>query len=403
VAETGKILAGVNQRVVDTLSAGVACNTTEAAPAPVLSLAGVSKAFGALRAVNRINLSVRRGEFFTLLGPSGCGKTTTLRMVAGLEQPDEGEIWLRGRAVAIAAQHRFLPPEQRNLGMVFQSYAVWPHMTVFENVAYALRLRHWNNRNIRDRVGEVLALVGLSGLEERPAPLLSGGQQQRLALCRALVYEPDVLLLDEPFSNLDAKLREQMRVELKRLHERLNITVLFVTHDQLEALSLSDTIAVMSAGVVEQMGSPKVLYEQPRSAFVRDFIGQTLLLPGHFRRTLADGACEVDLDEALRAPASLRAQLSSQSAAPVARGQAVHVAIRPEEVQLISEDQLLDSTNILSAVVEATLFVGERYQVSLKLHNGQHVLLHVPRSRECKQGQVVFLRLQPESAAAWLR
>jgi ABC-type Fe3+/spermidine/putrescine transport system ATPase subunit len=245
--------------------------------------------------------------------------------------------------------------------------------------------------------------VGLGGLEERPAPLLSGGQQQRLALSRALVYEPDVLLLDEPFSNLDAKLRESMRLELKRLHQRLNMTVLFVTHDQLEALSLSDAIAVMNAGVVEQMGSPKILYEQPGSSFVRDFLGQTLLLPGHFKRMLADGACEIDLDHDLRARGPLQAQLARQSARPISRGLPVHVAIRPEEIQLISGDLPLDPTNIISGVVDATLFVGERYQVSVKLHNGQQVLLHLPRSRECEPGQVACLRLQPESATAWPR
>jgi ABC-type Fe3+/spermidine/putrescine transport system ATPase subunit len=235
----------------------------------VLRLAGVSKLFGLAPAVDRVSLEIQRGEIFTLLGPSGCGKTTTLRLVAGLERPDAGEIVLRGRVVASAARRLFVAPHKRNLGMVFQSYAIWPHMTVFENVAYPLRLRGTTGAVVRDKVVRVLDLVGLSGLEERSATLLSGGQMQRLALCRSLVYEPDLLLLDEPFSNLDAKLREQMRVELKLLQRRLGVTVLFVTHDQIEALSLSDRIAVMQRGRVEQVGTPRDLYERPGSPFVR--------------------------------------------------------------------------------------------------------------------------------------
>ncbi len=224
--------------------------------------------------MDRASLDVRRGEVFTLLGPSGCGKTTTLRLVAGLERPDGGEITLRGRVVASAPRRVFVAPNRRNLGMVFQSYAIWPHMTVFENVAYPLTLRGLGRGgDPRSRVARVLDLVGLAGMEARSATLLSGGQMQRLALCRALVYEPDLLLLDEPFSNLDAKLREQMRLELRVLQRRLGITVLFVTHDQIEALSLSDRIAVMRQGRVEQVGPPRSLYEQPASAFVRDFLG----------------------------------------------------------------------------------------------------------------------------------
>ena len=263
---------------------------------PLLQLKQVTKRFNDQVVVHHVDLTLRRGEFFTLLGPSGCGKTTTLRMVAGLERPDGGEIVLRGRPVASAASGHFDPPEKRNLGMVFQSYAIWPHMTVFENVAYPLELRRQPRATIRARVAEVLDLVGLAGLEQRPATQLSGGQQQRLALCRALVYEPDLILLDEPFSNLDAKLREQMRVELKLLQQRLNVTVLFVTHDQLEALSLSDTIAVMNLGRLEQVGTPRALYDGPGSPFVRDFIGQNVLLDGHVREVLDSRRAVVGID-----------------------------------------------------------------------------------------------------------
>src|SRR2546426_236624 len=246
----------------------------------VLRLDGVTKVFGAVRALDGASLEVERGEIFTLLGPSAYGKTATLRLVAGLEHPDAVEIARRGRVVASVARRVFVAPHKRNLGMVFQSYAIWPHMNVFENVAYPLRLRGVKRSVVAEKVTRVLDLVGLAGLDERGATLLSGGQMQRLALCRALVYEPDLLLLDEPFSNLDAKLREQMRVELKLLQRRLGITVLFVTHDQIEALSLSDRIAVMQRGRVEQVGAPRELYERPASAFVRDFLGQTVILRG---------------------------------------------------------------------------------------------------------------------------
>src|SRR5207244_1944821 len=237
-------------------------------------------------------------EIFTLLGPSGCGKTTTLRLVAGLEHPDAGEIALRGRVVASVSRRVFVAPHKRNLGMVFQSYAIWPHMNVFENVAYPLRLRGVKRSVVAEKVTRVLHLVGLAGRDERGATLMSGGQMQRLALCRALVYEPDLLLLDEPFSNLDAKLREQMRVELKVLQRRLGVTVLFVTHDQIEALSLSDRVAVMQSGRVEQVGAPRALYERPASAFVRDFLGQTVILRGVVKE-LASETVGVAMDGAL--------------------------------------------------------------------------------------------------------
>src|SRR5437763_312066 len=229
----------------------------------VLRLVGVSKFFGAVKAVDRVSLDVTEGEILTLLGPSGCGKTTTLRMAIGLERCSEGEILYQGRVVDSARVH--VPTHKRNMGMVFQSYAIWPHMTVFENVAYPLRVRGVKGSKVREEVQRVLELVDLPGLGERPATMLSGGQQQRVALARSLVFEPRILLLDEPFSNLDAKLREQMRAELRVLQRRLGITVLFVTHDQVEALSLSDRIAVMNAGHVEQIGTPTELYLDPRT------------------------------------------------------------------------------------------------------------------------------------------
>src|SRR5215469_12603774 len=240
----------------------------------------VSRNFGEIAAVSGIDLRVNEGEFVTLLGPSGCGKTTTLRMVAGLEQNTGGRISIDNEVVSDAASRVFVPSERRRLGMVFQSYAIWPHMTVFENVAYPLRVRRVKERETRQAVERALAMVGLAGLADRPAPNLSGGQQQRVALARSLVFEPQILLLDEPFSNLDARLRAQMRAELKMLQRRLAVTVVLVTHDQVEALSVSDRIAVMRQGRLEQLGTPQQLYREPASVPVRDFVGRTIVLKG---------------------------------------------------------------------------------------------------------------------------
>jgi ABC-type Fe3+/spermidine/putrescine transport system ATPase subunit len=363
----------------------------------VLQLTGVSKLFGAAPAVDGTSLEVRRGEVFTLLGPSGCGKTTTLRLVAGLERPDAGEITLRGRPVASASRGLFVPPHKRNLGMVFQSYAIWPHMTVFENVAYPLRLRGAAGRAVRDKVTRVLELVGLSGLEARSATLLSGGQMQRLALCRSLVYEPDLLLLDEPFSNLDAKLREQMRVELKLLQRRLGVTVLFVTHDQIEALSLSDRIAVMQRGRVEQVGAPRELYERPATAFVRDFLGQTVILRGRVAGGTPE-AVSVKLDGVFGR------RLVAGRPAPettVAAGAEVYVAVRPEDITVTAADGGRPDEHGLPGVIETLLFVGDRYEVRVSLGGEQRILLLLPRARDWREGQRVQLAFGAEAASVW--
>src|SRR5499425_3559945 len=374
-------------------SVGAEPGTTET----VLSLDRVTKLFGTARAVDDVSLSIRRGEIFTLLGPSGCGKTTTLRLVAGLEHPDEGEIILRDRVVASARRRLFLPPNRRNLGMVFQSYAVWPHMTVFENVAYPLQLRRVSRAVIRDKVARVLDLVGLGGLSERPGTLLSGGQMQRLALCRALVYEPDLLLLDEPFSNLDAKLREQMRVELKLLQRRLGLTVLFVTHDQIEALSLSNRIAVMHRGRAEQIGSPRSLYEEPGSAFVRDFLGQTVILKGTIDRA---GSPTV----AVMLEGSLAGRTLAGRGAPGATlsvGAGAHVAVRPEDIEVASHEQPAAPGHTLDGVIEALLFVGDRYEARVALSDEQRILLFLARGGEWREGQRLRLHFPPDAVSVW--
>src|SRR5690349_5350313 len=245
-----------------------------------LAARSIVKRFGRVTAVDGVSFEVKQGAVLTLLGPSGCGKTTTLRVVAGFERPDEGEVDIEGRTVVAPARGAFVPPEKRGLGMVFQSYAIWPHMTVFQNVAYGLVARRVPAADIRRRVEQALAMVGLAGLGERPATRLSGGQQQRVALARSLVGEPRVLLLDEPLSNLDAKLRERMRVELKQLQKRLGVTTVYVTHDQTEALALSDRIIVMEAGRIVQQGDGREIYRHPRSRFVVDFVGHANLVDG---------------------------------------------------------------------------------------------------------------------------
>jgi iron(III) transport system ATP-binding protein len=250
---------------------------------------GVSRHFGSVVAVNSIDLSVRPGEFVTLLGPSGCGKTTTLRMVAGLEQNTAGTISIGDRVVSDADAGFFVPPDRRQLGMVFQSYAIWPHMTVFDNVAYPLRIRRRPKDEIHKRVMQALRLVEMEPYAERPAPALSGGQQQRVAIARALVFEPEVLLLDEPLSNLDTRLRTQMGDEFRSLQKRLNITSLYVTHDQEEAMALSDRVVVMQEGRILQVGVPEEIYQRPRSQAVAAFFGSPNLLAGHVAQCSPDG------------------------------------------------------------------------------------------------------------------
>jgi iron(III) transport system ATP-binding protein len=254
-------------------------------------------------AVDGVSFDVRPGQMFTLLGPSGCGKTTTLRSIAGLERPDSGEIVVSGRVLFSSSQKVNLRANERGLGMVFQSYAIWPHMNVLNNVAFPLQVlardRRPPRREIKERVREVLRLVQLEGLAERQATDLSGGQQQRLALARALVMQPPLLLLDEPLSNLDAKLREEMRFELKRLQQTLGITAVYVTHDQVEALAISNSVAVMRDGRIEQTGKPRDVYERPSSRFVADFIGISNFIDGDIAEVGSDGSYTVRSSEGI--------------------------------------------------------------------------------------------------------
>ncbi len=350
-------------------------------------------------AVNGVSLEIQQGEVFTLLGPSGCGKTTTLRVVAGLETPEKGSIFFGDEPVVISERHYYLPPERRNVGMVFQSYAIWPHMTVGENVAFPLKVRRRPRAEIRQQVARVLELVGMPGLEDRPGPLLSGGQQQRVALARALVSEPKLLLLDEPFSNLDAKLREQMRIELKLLQKRLNIAILFVTHDQIEALSLSDEIAIMDRGVVQQKGSPKLLYEQPSNGFVRDFVGKTVLLKGSVQSSNPSGQVSVGIE------GSPNCTVFGHCYQPegLMIGQRAYVALRPEDVEILPSNSIAPPAGTIPGVVETSFFIGERIEYEVKVEGQERkIRIYGPRQDHLEDGGKVWIKPRPEGHSAWL-
>ncbi len=281
-------------------------------------ITAVTKLFGEVKAVDDFNAVIRDGEFVSILGPSGCGKTTMLRMVAGFENGDRGDIHIGEVLVSSAERKLFVPPERRNIGMVFQSYAVWPHMTVFDNVAYPLKIKRLPKEELERKTNHVLELVHLTGYEKRLPSQLSGGQQQRVALARALVGEPRLLLLDEPLSNLDAKLRESMRFEIKELQKQLKVTVVYVTHDQAEAMAMSDRIVVMDKGVIQQTGTPEEIYDTPANRIIADFIGLTNFVDAEAR------------DGLVRVPALGLTIESPQTFS----GKAV-VAIRPEYVSLV--------------------------------------------------------------------
>jgi ABC-type Fe3+/spermidine/putrescine transport system ATPase subunit len=348
-------------------------------------------------AVKNLSLDVYDGEIVTLLGPSGCGKTTTLRLVAGLEVPDNGDIFFGDRPVVMTSKRLCLPPDKRNVGMVFQSYAIWPHMTVAENVAFPLKARKFPRKEIGDRVRRVLELVGMAGFEDRPGPLLSGGQQQRVALARALVTEPRVLLLDEPFSNLDAKLREQMRISVKLLQKRLNIALLFVTHDQIEALSLSNRIALMNSGVVQQEGHPRLLYEQPVNEFVRDFVGRTLLFKGKVQTSNPSGQMAIALAGAPDCIVFGR----TYNPGGIKAGESVYIGVRPEDVEILPQLGSEVPSGMIGGTAQAALFIGERIEYQVEVDGQREMVIYGERHKPIEEGSKVWLKLRPDGHSAW--
>ena len=348
---------------------------------PNLRLVNLLKQFGRVTAVNRVSLDIEDGEILTLLGPSGCGKTTTLRCIAGFVIPDDGEIYLGERHVT------GLPPEKRDIGFVFQNYALWPHMTVYDNLAFGLRLRGIDRSAVKERVDKALALVRLSGFAERYPRQLSGGQQQRIALARALVIEPTVLLLDEPLSNLDAQLREEMRFEIRELQKNLGITAVYVTHDQAEALALSDRIAVMNKGVLTQVGAPEEIYNRPSNRFVAGFIGLSSFVEGTITQLEAEAGCAVVTTRDRLNICVPRDNLQPE--------QKVTLAIRPEHITLKTGAAELKGTNVLSGEVIRSAYLGD--VIDYRIGIGQWVLrVHTPADQLLPPGQLVQVMIPPQ-------
>jgi ABC-type Fe3+/spermidine/putrescine transport system ATPase subunit len=353
---------------------------------PILRVRGLTKVYDGTRVVDDVSFDLNAGEVLTILGPSGCGKSTTLRVIAGLEQPEGGEIWIRGRLVA--SRTVMVAPEVRKVGLVFQSYAIWPHMTVAENIDYPLKVRRIERDTIAAKVAEMIHLMRLDGLDGRMPTELSGGQQQRVALARALVYEPDLLLLDEPLSNLDSVLRKEMRAQLKALQARLATTVLYVTHDQEEAMSLSSRVAVMNRGVIEQIGTPSAIYEQPVTRFVQDFVGQVIRLRGVTegdppRVRIGSGAIEVATEGHAMPPA----------------GTAVEVSMRPEDVLLRTSP----ASNCLEGEIVEVTYYGDRLECAIRIDGSQPqvIIVNAKKRQQAAPGDHIFLGIDAAQVRLW--
>ena len=335
--------------------------------------------YGKTVAVDGVDLDIGKGEFMTFLGPSGCGKTTTLRMIAGLIEPTDGEIRVGGKLLSSPGT-KVVPPEKRNMGMVFQSYAVWPHMTVFENVAFPLRNLKKSKEEIGKRVRDALELVKLYGLEDRYPSNLSGGQQQRVALARAMAIEPDILLFDEPLSNLDAKLREEMRFELKEIQRRIGVTSIYVTHDQAEAMAISDRIAVMSHGQIKQIGKPREIYDSPEDPFTAEFIGLANFFPG--KATSEKTVCLAG-----------RQELEIDGCRELNMGADVILSIRPHNIKIYKE--VNKTRNELQGIVEKGAYLGDK--VDYRVRVGDSILrIQTPPGEVFTEGTKVCLHLPAE-------
>jgi iron(III) transport system ATP-binding protein len=351
-----------------------------------IEIQNLFKSFKDVVAINRIQLDIDQGEMLTLLGPSGCGKTTTLRCVAGLEKPQEGDIVIDGNPMISKG---FVPPSKRGIGMVFQNYAVWPHMKVFNNIVYGLKLQKVPGQRIREKAQKVLELVGLQGLEDRYPSQLSGGQQQRVALARALVTNPKVLLLDEPLSNLDAKLREELRFEIKSLVRRMGITSVYVTHDQAEAMVISDRIAVMNAGNVVQIGTPDEIYKRPASKFVADFIGTMNFIPGKIEQSGQD-------TEGVRVATEMGEKVWCKifADADTSIGKTVFASIRPEDVTVFAEVPQV-TENVYEGTIAHKAYMGNLLYYFVKISDTM-IRVQVPHHMPQDEGETLFLFLDPD-------
>ncbi|MEY4880072.1 MAG: putative transporter, ATP-binding component involved in an Fe3+ transport system [Pseudomonadota bacterium] len=351
-----------------------------------LELIGLTKKFGDAAAVSKVDLAVEQGQFVCLLGPSGCGKTTTLRLIAGFLTPDGGEIRVGGRVLSRAGSSE--PPERRNMSMIFQSYALWPHMTVFENVAYGLRLRRLPKTEIQSRTDTILAVTKLHMLRDRYPGELSGGQQQRVSLARALVVKPETLLLDEPLSNLDANLREEMRIEIRSLHDQFRYTTVYVTHDQTEAMTTADLVVVMNQGGIDQAGSPEDIYKRPASEFVARFIGGTNILRG-----IRMG------NDAVKCANGLVLRCDSGDFA--AAGETA-VSVRHHDIELKAERPPGD-TNVVSGTVARQIYLGSHRDYLVEIEGGEKIRAVAPVSVDMPTGKSVWLYLAPEHCRALAR
>jgi iron(III) transport system ATP-binding protein len=349
-----------------------------------VELKELTKRYGSQAVVDRVDLTVEHGSLVCLLGPSGCGKTTTLRLVAGFLEPDGGEIRVAGKA--LSAPGAVVPPERRNMSMIFQSYALWPHMTIAQNVAYGLTVRKLPREEIGRRVAEMLAVAQMSRYADRYPAELSGGQQQRVALARALVVKPETLLLDEPLSNLDANLREEMRFELRRLHDEFRYTTIYVTHDQQEAMTAADRIVVMREGRIEQAGSPNDVYERPATEFVARFIGGTNILKGPH---LGDNVVRCG-----------GISLHCGQGAPAATGETA-VSIRPQEIRL--SERAAEGVNRARGIVERQVYLGSSRDYLVRLPGDTALRVITPREIDIAAGREVTVELPPASCRALAR
>ena len=347
-----------------------------------VDLRGLTKRFGAIAVVDQVSLRIDHGQLVCLLGPSGCGKTTTLRLIAGFLEPSEGEIHVGDRLVS--SKLRTLPPEQRKMSMIFQSYALWPHMTVTENIVYGLRLRKIDRATIAKKLDVILKATKLEILAQRYPGELSGGQQQRVALARALIVEPETLLLDEPLSNLDANLREEMRFEIRRLHDEYRYTTVYVTHDQSEAMTTADLIAVMNAGKIDQLGTPEDIYDRPQSEFVARFIGASNVIKGTAR----------DENHVEFAGATLQVV-----GAKLSRGKSAAVAIRRHDVQLSTQAPQTPQ-NAVRATVTRQVFLGASRDYMVETSDGTTLRVVTATENAVAQGTEVWLTLPPERCRA---
>ena len=350
-----------------------------------VELRGLTKRYGKVAVVDDVSLTIEHGHLVCLLGPSGCGKTTTLRLIAGFVEPSAGEIRVGDKLISSPAHS--LPPERRNMSMIFQSYALWPHMTVAENIVYGLKLRKLDRDTITQKLDAILATTRLAPLAERYPGELSGGQQQRVALARALIVEPETLLLDEPLSNLDANLREEMRFEVRRLHDEYRYTTVYVTHDQSEAMTTADLIAVMNAGKIEQAGTPEDIYDRPRSEFVARFIGSSNVVKGKAEDSTRIGFAETTL---------------RCVGAPLKAGAEAAASIRPHDIRIFV-NQPQQSENVVPAVVTRQVFLGGSRDYMVETKDGTQLRVLTTAAECIAQGSAVWLHLPPDRCRALMR